>query len=120
MFKQLDAGRAAGLYPASGELLEPAELLEALNSYDGSEAALASLAPLLRNDLQAPALSCAPQLEQTLNLRESESVYASLVSGSGPTVLLLASSQAHAESLAASLRAAGHHAVSAVSAVLHH
>ena len=113
VFKQLDAGRAAGEYPASGELLEPAELLEALNSY---EAALASLASLLRNDLQAPALSCAPQLEQTLNLCDSEGVYASLVSGSGPTVLLLTSSQAHAESLAASLRAAGHHAVSALSA----
>ena len=116
VFKQLDAGRASGLYPASGELVEPVELLEALNSYDGSEAALASLASLLRNDLQAPALSCAPQLEQTLNLRESESVYASLVSGSGPTVLLLTSSQARAEALATSLRAEGHHAVSALSA----
>ena len=120
VFKQLDAGRASGLYPASGELVEPVELLEALNSYDGSEAALASLASLLRNDLQAPALSCAPQLEQTLNLRESEGVYASLVSGSGPTVLLLASSQAHAESLASTLRAAGNHAVSAVSATLYY
>ena len=111
VFKQLDAGRASGLYPASGELVEPAELLSALSSYDGSEAALASLALLLRNDLQAPALSCAPQLEQTLNLRDSEGVYASLVSGSGPTVLLLASSQDRAESLASSLRATGHHAV---------
>ena len=116
VFKQLDAGRASALYPASGELLEPAELLEALNSYDGSEAALASLTSLLRNDLQAPALSCAPQLEQTLNLCDSEGVYASLVSGSGPTVLLLVSSQARAEALAASLRAEGHHAVSALSA----
>jgi len=82
----------------------------------GSEAALASLAPLLRNDLQAPALSCAPQLEQTLNLRDSEGVYASLVSGSGPTVLLLASSQARGEAPASTLRAAGHHAVNAMSA----
>lgn len=120
VFKQLDAGRAAGEYPASGELVEPVELLSTLNSYDGSEAALASLAPLLRNDLQAPALSCAPQLEQTLNLRESEGVYASLVSGSGPTVLLLVSSQARAEALASTLRAAGNHAVSAVSAILNH
>ncbi|MBF1680474.1 MAG: 4-diphosphocytidyl-2C-methyl-D-erythritol kinase [Rothia sp.] len=111
VFKQLDAGRAAGLYPASGELVEPVELLNALNSYDGSEATLASLAPLLRNDLQAPALSCAPQLEQTLNLRDSEGVYASLVSGSGPTVLLLTSSHAQAEALATSLRVEGHHAV---------
>lgn len=111
VFKQLDDGRASGLYPASGELVEPAELLEVLNSYDGSEAALASLAPLLRNDLQAPALSCAPQLEQTLNLRDSEGVYASLVSGSGPTVLLLTSSHAQAEALATSLRVEGHHAV---------
>ncbi|WP_314660004.1 4-diphosphocytidyl-2C-methyl-D-erythritol kinase [uncultured Rothia sp.] len=120
VFKQLDAGRASGLYPASGELVEPAELLAVLSSYDGSEAALASLAPLLRNDLQAPALSCAPQLEQALNLRDSEGVYASLVSGSGPTVLLLASSQAQAEALASALRTTGNHAVSAVSAVLHH
>lgn len=111
VFQQLDAGRALGLYPACSELVEPVELLETLNSYDGSEAALASLAPLLRNDLQAPALSCAPQLEQTLNLRDSEGVYASLVSGSGPTVLLLVSSQARAETLATSLRAEGHHAV---------
>lgn len=96
--------------------MEPVELLSALNSYDGSEAALASLALLLRNDLQTPALSCAPQLEQTLNLRDSEGVYASLVSGSGPTVLLLASSQTRAEALASTLRAAGNHAVSAVSA----
>lgn len=113
VFKQLDAGRAAGLYPASGELVEPVELLDALKSYDGSDTALASLAALLRNDLQAPALSCAPQLEQTLNLRDSEGVYASLVSGSGPTVLLLASSQARAEALATSLRVEGHHAVAA-------
>ena len=120
VFKQLDAGRASGLYPASGELVEPAELLSALSSYDGSEAALASLAPLLRNDLQAPALSCAPQLEQTLNLRDSEGVYASLVSGSGPTVLLLASSQDQAEALATSLRATGNHAVSAVTVILYH
>lgn len=116
VFTQLDTGRASGLYPASGELVEPAELLSALSSYDGSEAALDSLAPLLRNDLQAPALSCAPQLEQTLNLRDSEGVYASLVSGSGPTVLLLVSSQDRAEALASSLRAAGHHAVNAMSA----
>ena len=78
------------------------------------------MAPLLRNDLQAPALSCAPQLELTLNLRESEGVYASLVSGSGPTVLLLASSQARAEALASALRATGHHAVSAVTVILYH
>ena len=120
VFNQLDAGRASGLYPASGELVEPAELLSVLSSYDGSEAALASLAPLLRNDLQAPALSCAPQLEQTLNLSDSEGVYASLVSGSGPTVLLLASSQDRAEALATSLRATGNHAVSAVTVILYH
>ena len=113
VFKQLDAGRASGRYPASGELVEPAELLEALNSYDGSEAALASLAALLRNDLQAPALSCAPQLAETLALRNDGAVHASLVSGSGPTVLLLASSQARAEALATSLRVEGHHAVAA-------
>ena len=113
VFKQLDAGRAAGEYPASGELVEPAELLSALSSYDGSEAALASLAPLLRNDLQAPALSCAPQLAETLALRNDGAAHASLVSGSGPTVLLLASSQARAEALATSLRVEGHHAVAA-------
>ena len=113
VFKQLDAGRAAGEYPASGELMEPVELLETLNSYDGSEAALASLAPLLRNDLQAPALSCAPQLAETLALRNDGAAHASLVSGSGPTVLLLASSQARAEALATSLRVEGHHAVAA-------
>ena len=113
VFKQLDAGRASGLYPASGELVEPAELLSALSSYDGSEAALASLAALLRNDLQAPALSCAPQLAETLALRNDGAVHASLVSGSGPTVLLLASSQARAEALATSLRVEGHHAVAA-------
>lgn len=111
VFKQLDAGRAAGLYPASGELVEPAELLDALKSNDGSEAALASLAALLRNDLQAPALSCAPQLTETLALRNDGAVHASLVSGSGPTVLLLTSSQAQAEALATSLRGEGHHAV---------
>ena len=38
-------------------------------------------------------------------------MYASLVSGSGPTVLLLVSSQARAEVLASTLRAAGNHAV---------
>lgn len=113
VFKQLDAGRAAGLYPASGELVEPVELLDALKSYDGSDTALASLAALLRNDLQAPALSCAPQLAETLALRNDGAMHASLVSGSGPTVLLLASSQARAEALATSLRVEGHHAVAA-------
>ena len=42
VFKQLDVGRAAGEYPASAELVQPVELLKTLNSYDGSEAALAS------------------------------------------------------------------------------
>jgi len=87
------------------------EVAAVLLAVASAEAALASLTPLLHNDLQAPALSCAPQLEQTLNLCDSEGVYASLVSGSGPTVLLLVSSQARAEALAASLRAAGNHAV---------
>ena len=47
-------------------------------------------------------------------------MYASLVSGSGPTVLLLASSQDRAEALATSLRATGNHAVSAVTVILYH
>jgi 4-diphosphocytidyl-2-C-methyl-D-erythritol kinase len=73
----------------------PAALERALAAGDARE-----LAPLLRNDLQAAALSLAPHLRAVLARGRDEGALASLVSGSGPTVAHLVAGAAAAEDLA--------------------
>lgn len=114
VFAELDAGRASGIYPAAGELEVPASLLEALASVSAPTARLYEIARELRNDLQAPALTLAPELEKVLGLQD-ESIVAGFVSGSGPTIALLLESQEDAAALAAALNRKGRYAVAITS-----
>ncbi|WP_298582855.1 4-(cytidine 5'-diphospho)-2-C-methyl-D-erythritol kinase [uncultured Kocuria sp.] len=80
----------------------PAGLEEALSTGRAAE-----LAPLLANDLQAAALSLAPQLAPVLAAGAAAGALASFVSGSGPTVAHLVADAAAAEDLADVLRGRG-------------
>lgn len=97
-YAELDRLRAAGEAPAP--LGRPDALLDALAAGD-----LAGIAAGLGNDLQAAALSLAPQLADTL--AAGRDALATLVSGSGPTCAFLCEDAAAATVLAAELEAAG-------------
>lgn len=84
----------------------PRELLSAAAAGDAM-----SLAPLIRNDLQAPAIELFPELAQLLDTGAQRGALAGWVSGSGPTVCFLASDARHAAELAQELRADHHHAI---------
>ncbi len=70
-----------------------------------------ALSRVLVNDLQRAAIELAPGLRDVLGLGESCGAIAGIVSGSGPTVALLAHSPAAAEGLAGELR---HHGLDAL------
>ena len=97
------AGRAGAGYAGSGRAAEAAvaenpastrELREAVARGD-----LRATAALMANDLQAPAFSLRPDLEDVVE-RASRFGATAILSGSGPTVALLASDAAHADRLA--------------------
>ncbi|MCW1249858.1 4-(cytidine 5'-diphospho)-2-C-methyl-D-erythritol kinase [Acaricomes phytoseiuli] len=95
VFDMLDRMRAAaGSEPAEPQGVDPL-VLQALRDGDAE-----ALAPLLSNDLQVAAARLAPQLKEVLALGDRLGALASLVSGSGPTVALLARDPEHAEDLA--------------------
>jgi 4-diphosphocytidyl-2-C-methyl-D-erythritol kinase len=99
VFGELDRLRDHGDPPRLGE---PQELLQALASGDPAQ-----LAPLLGNDLQAPALSLRPDLRRTLRAGTTAGALAGLVSGSGPTCAFLCESEQAAIEVAAELSGAG-------------
>lgn len=79
-------------------------------------AALATCEPLrlaraLHNDLQEPAIDLRPELGDLITLGESEGALRGLVSGSGPTVVLLCESAAGARATALALAGHGHDVV---------
>lgn len=90
----------------AGELIPDAdlsdELLQALMAGDA-----AALGRLLRNDLQAPAVSLRPVLGDVLETGLAHGALGALVSGSGPTVALLAADESSAMDLAGALTASG-------------
>lgn len=91
VFRELDAGRQTGRYPAPDRVLEvPDALIDALTSQAPIAERLPIIAGLLRNDLAAPAATLLPELHRTLEqLAREPGVAASFVSGSGPTVAYL-------------------------------
>lgn len=91
VFRELDAGRASGRYPAPDENLQvPQQLIAALTSPAPLTERLPVIASLLRNDLAAPALSLLPELEQTLaRVAADPDIAAGFISGSGPTVAVI-------------------------------
>lgn len=98
VYRELDRQRGTDI-PA---LQAPDWLLKALRSGDPAE-----LAEWLHNDLQAPALSLAPQLRRTLRAGTDVGALATIVSGSGPTCAFLARDSEHATHIAAAVAAEG-------------
>lgn len=80
----------------------PDDLLAALRIGDARR-----LAPLLSNDLQAPALHLKPALRRTLEAGRDSRALGAIVSGSGPTCAFLAAGEPEAISLVAALSGSG-------------
>ncbi len=99
VFAELDRLRVQGEPPRLGE---PQWLIQALAGGDA-----AALAPLLGNDMQAAALSLAPELRRTLRAGVTAGALAGIVSGSGPTCAFLCESADAAVAVAAELAGAG-------------
>lgn len=101
VYAQLDKMRGAGR-SASQPPSVPEDLMTALRSGDPY-----AVGPALHNDLQPAALRLRPSLRQTLELGDEYGALGSLVSGSGPTCLFLASDADHAVDLAVALSGSG-------------
>lgn len=99
VYRQFDGqGRVA---PVATEL--PGGFLDAWLVGDATR-----LAPLLHNDLEAPACRLQPTLLTTLDDVHSAGALRALVSGSGPTVLGFATDADHARAIAEKLGAKGY------------
>ena len=103
VFQKLDELRAqqSGSGSASRINIAPPELSEIRDSLASGDPN--RLARWLENDLEAPAIELLPQLGKTLELARSLGALHAQVSGSGPTVFLLAENEAHASWLVSEL-----------------
>ncbi|MBZ5734645.1 4-(cytidine 5'-diphospho)-2-C-methyl-D-erythritol kinase [Nocardioides sp. TRM66260-LWL] len=99
------------LVPAAPAPQRPDALLAAL-----AEGDVAALAAALHNDLAAPALDLRPDLAATVEDGRAAGALAVLLSGSGPTLLLLCSSMRHAHEVHATMVERGHRRLTAVPA----
>ena len=99
VYAQLDRMREG--IPVS-EPAMPEELIAALRTGDAR-----SLARLLHNDLQAPALRLRPALRRTLEAGRDARALGAIVSGSGPTCAFLTAGQPEAIALVAALSGSG-------------
>lgn len=89
----------------------PPDLLDSLARGD-----VTALAAQLQNDLQDPALALRPDLRQTFEDGYAAGALACLLSGSGPTVLLLCADADHAREVVGHLHEEGHQRAVAVPA----
>lgn len=94
-FDDLDLGRTGLLEP-------PTDVMDALAAADP-----AALGAALSNDLQEAAFSLAPHLKRTLQAGMDAGALGGVVSGSGPTVALLAANESSAVDLSVRLSSAG-------------
>lgn len=99
VYREFDRMRADGS-AAPGAHEVPEALLTAL-----AEGDVAGLASTVHNDLQQAAVALRPELGEILRDGLEAGARAALVSGSGPTCVLLADDREHAESLRAALTA---------------
>ena len=104
VFAQLDRQRAAASTGTRPDVRaqDPQPLMRALLTGDPHQ-----LAPLLVNDLQAPAISLLPSLRQTLAVAKEAGALAAIVSGSGPSIAMLCESEASAVDVATAVSVAG-------------
>lgn len=101
-YRELDRLRETGELPTPVETSVASELLAALAAGDAE-----ALAPRLANDLQAPAIRLRPRLAEAIADGVRYGALAGIVSGSGPTVALLAARRDEAQHLAAQLELDG-------------
>jgi 4-diphosphocytidyl-2-C-methyl-D-erythritol kinase len=99
VYRTLDRLREAGGIRAAEPTGVDPKILTALRGGDAE-----ALSRVLVNDLQRASIELAPALRDTLGIGESHGAIAGIVSGSGPTVALLADDPVAAEGLAADLR----------------
>ena len=99
VYAELDRQRESG---PVGVVSDTSDVLAALRRGDA-----VALGRALRNDLQPAALALAQALRRLLDTGRDLGALGALVSGSGPTVMLLARDDAHAVALAASLAGQG-------------
>ena len=99
VYAELDRQRETG---PVGVVSDPSEVLSALRSGDPM-----ALGNALTNDLQPAALALAPALRPVLDAARSLGALGAVVSGSGPTVAVLARDAAHGEALGAALERSG-------------
>ena len=101
-YAELDRRRGGGDAASAAPPAVPDGMLDALRAGDA-----AHLAGTLGNDLEAVAVSLAPQLQHTLDAGRSLGALAGLVSGSGPTCAFLCADESSANALAMALPAEG-------------
>ncbi|GAA4042982.1 4-(cytidine 5'-diphospho)-2-C-methyl-D-erythritol kinase [Arthrobacter methylotrophus] len=106
VFHALDRLRDAEGLVIPEPLEVDAKILQSLRKGDPD-----ALSKVLINDLQRASIELAPELRDTIGLGESSGALAGIVSGSGPTVALLAPNPRAAEELAEELRHLGHNAL---------
>ncbi len=99
VYGQLDKQRETG---PVGVVRDPADVLTALRSGDP-----VALGRALGNDLQSAAVALKPALRLLLETGRDLGALGAIVSGSGPTVALLARDEGHAVALASSLAGQG-------------
>lgn len=99
VYRELDLQRATGPVTVVGD---PADVLAALRSGDPE-----ALGAALSNDLQRAAISLMPSLRRLLDTALDLGALGAVVSGSGPSVVMLARDDGHAVALAAALSGQG-------------
>ncbi|MDQ0732882.1 4-(cytidine 5'-diphospho)-2-C-methyl-D-erythritol kinase [Arthrobacter sp. B1I2] len=102
VYRTLDRLRGAEGVEASEPTGVDPQILTALRGGDAE-----SLSRVLVNDLQRASIELSPALRDTLGIGESHGAIAGIVSGSGPTVALLADDSIAAEALAEDLQRYG-------------
>jgi 4-diphosphocytidyl-2-C-methyl-D-erythritol kinase len=109
VFAELDRMRAqSGQDPtAVAQAAIDAKLVAALEAGASAE----EIAPLLHNDLQAAAVSLRPELQEILNLADKVFALKAIISGSGPTIAMLARDANDAIAIASRLRTYGQQAI---------
>jgi len=86
--------------------ITPIQLVHALKFADARE-----VAKYLHNDLQEAAIALMPELSTTIEAGLAAGALAAIVSGSGPTIVMLAESEESAESISNRLAFEGHIAI---------
>lgn len=106
VFRQLDELREQqGITAPEPGQVEP-DILAALRSGDAQ-----ALAAVVSNDLQEAAVALAPELNRVLEIGRTSGALAAVVSGSGPTVAMLAVDEEHGDKLIELLEQLGLNAI---------